>query len=177
MFEYQNIFDTYCKESGLALQLSFEMPGGYETANGTFDVFCKTVFINAERLKSKLDSEKAFYLFHELRHAEQYLRPNRFSDTIKRSTQYILLYDGTCYKLSGKKYLQCKLEGDEEELINLYLGQPHEVDANTFAYEQVRKLYGDFETLETLFAHWMPRQKVPEEQYKRVFSWIDEHAR
>ena len=53
-----------------------------------------------------------------------------------------MMFDGTCYKLAGNRYLKCRLKGDEEYFNNLYLGQPHEVDANRFAYEQARKISG-----------------------------------
>ena len=62
-FEYKKYFDAYCKETGLALQLSFEMPAGYEMANGAFDPVCKIVFLNAERLKRAADEEKAAISF------------------------------------------------------------------------------------------------------------------
>ena len=90
------------------------MPQGYEPANGTFDVEIKTVFINAEYLNEAPDYEKAFFLFHELRHASQYLCPDQFNNAINRSIQYIIMYDGTCYKLVEGKYIECKLEGNEE---------------------------------------------------------------
>ncbi len=173
MFDYKKYFDGYCQEHQLILHLSFEMPSGYEAANGTFDVVNKTVFINANLLDNSPDCKKAFFLFHELRHASQYLSPNQFSNTINRSIQYIIMYDGTCYKLVNGDYLKCRLTGDETYLTNLYLGQPHEVDANRFAYEQTRKIYGDSAELQELFHFWMPRQAVPEEAYDAVFSLVD----
>ena len=176
-FEYRKYFDLYCKESGLELQLSCDMPSGYETANGTFHDFSKTVFINANRLQQETDAVKAFYLFHELRHASQYLCPEQFDDVLNLSMQYIILYDGTCYKRENNTYLKCKLEGSEEYFTNLYLGQPYEVDANTFAYEQVRKIYGDSEKLKRVFDFWMPRQVVPNETYHQIFALIDKNTK
>ena len=104
MFDYESCFRNYLKDHPLDLVLSFNMPAGYETANGTFDVESKTVFINAEQLKEAPDHEKAFYLFHELRHASQYLCPELFSDAITRSLQYVIMYDGTCYKVISGRY-------------------------------------------------------------------------
>ena len=150
------------------------MPVGYQNANGTFDVSSKTVFINAVRLNDAPNHEKAFYFFHELRHASQYLCPDQFSGSIQRSLQYIIQYDGTCYKQVNGSYHKCKLDGSEEYFTNLYLGQPHEVDANVFAFEQTRNLYGDSAELKVLFDFWMPRQPVPIETYNAVFSQIDE---
>lgn len=87
MSEYKKYFEAYCKEHDLELRLSSEMPVGYETANGTFDVSSRTVFINAEKLNKEPEYSKLFYLFHELRHASQYLEPGRFNET-KHSVHY-----------------------------------------------------------------------------------------
>lgn len=177
MFNYQELFNQYCCEFALPLHLSFDMPAGYEKANGSFDSACKTVFINAECLLNEPDSTKAFFLFHELRHASQYLCPDQFNSAIQRSLQYIILYDGTCYKLDNGCYLKCQLDGCEEYFTDLYLGQPYEVDANTFAYEQTKKLYGDSEELKALFNFWMPRQAISAKKYDAVFSLIDAKAK
>ena len=174
MFDYQAHFTQYCREHTLPLYLSFAMPAGYENANGTFDVAAKTVYINTTRLNDAPDYEKAFYFFHELRHASQYLCPDQFSSSIQRSLQYVIQYDGTCYKWVNGSYRKYKLDGSEEYFTNLYLGQPHEVDANVFAYEQTRNLYGDSAELKALFDFWMPRQAVPVETYNTVFLQIDE---
>ena len=139
MFDYKKYFDSYCNETGLELSLCFDMPEGYETANGTYDDGTKTVYINAKLLEAAPDYEKAFYLFHELRHAAQYLEPEQFPELIRRSLQYMIQYDGTCYKLVNGDYTACELEGEEERFTELYLGQPHEMDANNYAFEQTRK--------------------------------------
>lgn len=63
MSEYKKYFEAYCREHDLELRLSFEMPIGYETANGTFDVSSRTVFINAEKLNDiiqKINVEMPF---------------------------------------------------------------------------------------------------------------------
>ena len=173
MFDYQAHFTQYCREHMLPLHLSFAMPAGYENANGTFDVAAKTVYINTTRLNDAPDYEKAFYFFHELRHASQYLCPDQFSGSIQRSLQYVIQYDGTCYKWVNGSYRKYKLDGSEEYFTNLYLGQPHEVDANVFAYEQARTLCGDSAELKTLFDFWMPHQTVLVGTYDAVFSQID----
>lgn len=177
MSEYKKYFEAYCREHDLELRLSFEMPIGYETANGTFDVSSRTVFINAEKLNKEPEYSKLFYLFHELRHASQYLERERFNETIKRSIQYIMMFDGTCYKLAGNRYLKCRLKGDEEYFNNLYLGQPHEVDANRFAYEQARKICGNSVGLKKLVDFWMPRQMILNDVYDKVFALIDEKTK
>lgn len=177
MFEYKRYFAMYCKEENLDLHLSFEMPSGYENANGTFDVKTKTVYINAMNLCKNPDYEKLFFLFHELRHALQYLFSEKFSAIIRRSISYIIMYDGACYKWDDGKYQVYKLEGEEDFLINLYLGQPHEVDANTFAYEQTKKICGDSEELRKLYEFWIPHQSIPDEIYDSVYTLIDERVK
>ncbi|MCR4660542.1 MAG: hypothetical protein K5765_00905 [Clostridia bacterium] len=173
MFNYEKHFNQYCKDNKLDLILSFNMPAGYETANGTFDVESKTVFINADYLKESPDYEKAFYLFHELRHSSQYLCPNKFSIVINRSIQYIIMYDGTCYKIINGKYYECKLKGGAGYFTNIYLGQLYEVDANKYAYEQVKKIYGDSNDLRKLYESWMPSQTVSDDVYDSLYALID----
>ena len=77
-------------------------------------------------------------------------------------------------KIIGGKYHECKLEGGEEYFTNLYLGQPYEVDANTYAYEQVKKIYGDSEDLRKVYEFWTPRQPVSDDLYHSIFAEIDE---
>ncbi len=174
MFDYTGLFEAYRRENSLDLSLSFTMPEGYETANGTFDIASKTVFINAEYLDGLPDYEKAFYFFHELRHAAQYLHPEQFSDAIVRSSRYVIMYDGTCGRLVNGQYYECRLEGDGEFFTDAYLGQPYEADANTFACERVKALYGDSEGLQKLFSSWMPRHPVTEDRYRAIYDQIDE---
>lgn len=174
MFDYKRYFNQYCQVYKLDLSLSFNMPASYETANGTFDVESKTVYINAEHLKDAPDYEKAFYLFHELRHSSQYLCPELFSNAVRRSISYVIMFDGTCYKIINGKYCECKLEGGEDYFTSIYLGQPYEADANTYAYEQVKKIYGDLDELRKLYEFWMPSQSVPDTVYDSVYALIDE---
>lgn len=174
MVDYQKIFDAYCRDKGLALKLSFEMPEGFEGADGMFDPDSRTVYINTDFPERTPDAVRAFFLLHELRHAAQYLRPEQFSDMIRKSLGYVIQYDGTCYKLVNGEYLECCLEGGEERFTNLYAGQPHEKDANTYAYEAARKLYGDSEALRQLYESRMPKHPVTDETYAEVYAAIDE---
>lgn len=174
MFDYQEIFDEYCRENGLALHMCFEMPEGFEGADGMFDPDSRTVYINTDFPEGTPDFVRAFFLFHELRHAAQYLCPERFSELIRRSLGYVIQYDGTCYKLVNGEYIEFKLEGGEEVFTDLYMGQPHEMDANRFAYEQVKKLYGDSETLREMYEERKPKEAIAEEKYVEVYGMIDE---
>ncbi len=177
MLDYQEAFDAFCKEAGLPLTLSLSMPEGYAAACGTFDPETDTVYLNAEALGDAPDPEKAFYLFHELRHAQQYLFPDRFSPLIRTGLQYVIQYDGTCYKRTPGGWLVCRLEGPEEYFTKLYLAQPHERDANSFAEEQVRRLYGDSPELREVSAFWTPEEAVPEEVFRQTYALIEEKAK
>ena len=46
MVDYEKHFRMYCEENSLPINLSFDMPKGYETANGTFDPTVNTLFIS-----------------------------------------------------------------------------------------------------------------------------------
>ncbi len=84
------------------------------------------------------------------------------------------MYDGTCYKVVNGKYCECKLEGGEKYFTNIYLGQPYEVDANKYAYEQAKRIYGDSDGLNNLYESWMPTQPVSDDVYDSVYALIDE---
>lgn len=150
------------------------MPKGYETANGTLDPTVNTLFINKEMLQSQPEYEQMFYLFHELRHALQYLHPERFDGLISRSRLYVIQYDGTCYKLVDGKWKECKLEGSIEFFTELYLGQPHERDANDFAYERVKALLGASPELQELLAFWTPKKPISDQVYEELYRQIDD---
>ena len=171
--EAAKLAGDFCAEKDLKISLSFQMPPGYETANGTFDPVKKTLFLNEEVLRGVPEYEAAFYLFHELRHVEQYQHPERFDETIRRSLPYVVLYDGTCYRLDRGGWQECCLSG-EEDFADIYLGLPYEVDANEYAYARVRSLCGDSEELGKLRDFWRPKRRRPEEVYQRLFQRIDE---
>ena len=171
--EAAKLAGDFCAEKDLKISLSFQMPPGYETANGTFDPVKKTLFLNEEVLRGVPEYEAAFYLFHELRHVEQYQHPERFDETIRRSLPYVVLYDGTCYRLNRGGWQGCCLSG-EEDFADIYLGLPYEVDANEYAYARVRSLCGDSEELGKLRDFWRPKRRRPEEVYQRLFQRIDE---
>ena len=155
----ETLVSEFCSENQLSVQLSYEMPAGYETAFGTYDVTVNTLFFNREMLKNAPEYEVLFYLYHELRHAVQYLHPEMFDIQIQESRVYVILYNGTCYKLVGDDWQECTLVGNESYFTNAYLSLPYEVDANTFAYEQVKNLCGDSMELQELYNAWMPGKR------------------
>ena len=159
MIDYEKIFMDYCAENGLAISLSYDMPAGYENANGMFDPAVNTLFINKDFLKDLPDYEQMFYLFHELRHALQYLCSERFDARILKSRQYVIMYDGHCYKLVQEEWKECVLEGSTEYFSALYFGQPYEADANEFAYEKVKSICGESVALDDLHFFGFQRYK------------------
>jgi len=117
-----SIFHDFCIENDLAIKLSHDMPSGYETAFGTYDITINTLFLNLKMLEDAPEFEVLFYFYHELRHAEQYLHPERFELSIQESLPYVILYNGICYKLMGNTWYECKLEG--EDFMDAYLSLP-----------------------------------------------------
>ena len=81
--EIESIITRFCKENSVAVTLSCDMPAGYETAYGTYDVTINTLFLNVQLLQDAQEYEVLFYLFHELRHAVQYLHPELFDPQIR----------------------------------------------------------------------------------------------
>lgn len=92
MLDIEVCFERYCGKYDLDITLSWEMPEGYETAFGSFDPTCHTLFLNKSPLQSAPEQEALFYLYHELRHALQYLCPERFDQQIQTSRFYVILY-------------------------------------------------------------------------------------
>lgn len=170
---YHTYFNSYCHENNLDISLSFTMPVGYESANGTFDPGNKTIYFNMKKLDKYPDYEKLFYLFHELRHASQYIQPDRFDEMIIKSRRYVIMYDGVCYKLVDGEWKTCKLDGNKDFFTEVYLGQPYEMDANTFAYEKVSSLLGDSPGLRALYSFWMPKAAISEDTFRKIYGEID----
>ena len=162
-----------CRENGISMTLSFDMPAGYESAYGTYDVTINTLFLNIGLLEGAPEYEVLFYLFHELRHAMQYLCPSLFDAQIQESRFYIVLYNGVCYKLAKNEWQKCKLEGSEEYFTHAYLSMPYELDANTFAYEKIKELYGNTVELQELYAFFLPQNKFDYSELKQLFQHID----
>ena len=101
MKEYINeLVRDFAASKDLQIHISCTMPEGYEEAYGTFDVVQSTLFLNPHMLCEAPKYEVLFYLFHELRHAVQYLHPEQFEGPIRESIPYVILYDGVCFKLA-----------------------------------------------------------------------------
>ena len=47
--EWSTLVESICAERGLSVVLSWDMPQGYETANGTFDPVAKNAFSQSGR--------------------------------------------------------------------------------------------------------------------------------
>lgn len=170
----ETIAREFCAENGLHLALSWEMPAGYETAYGTYDIAENTLFLNWALLEKLPRGQQLFYLCHELRHGMQYQQPEQFPPFLRESLPYVLLYDGTCFRLQDGVWRQGKLEGEEAYFTNAYLGFPYEVDANRFAYAKVCACCGDSEELKGLLARNSPEYDMSAEEYRALFRRIDE---
>ncbi len=174
MFVVTKLIHEFCEKHQLYIHFSTDMPEGYETANGTYDITKNTLFFNTAMLAKAPDYEMLFYLFHELRHVLQYVKPEQFSSLVRDSLSYVLMYDGTCYRLINGEWAECRLEGTEDYLSSAYLGQHYELDANQFAYEGVRKIIGPSEDLDKLYEFWLPKVKLSDAEYQNIYHEIDE---
>ena len=171
--EIESIIAGFCKENSLAVTLSCDMPAGYETACGTYDVTINTLFLNAQLLQDAPEHEVLFYLYHELRHAMQYIRPESFDPQIQESLFYVVLYNGVCYKLVGNAWQEVVLESAEDYFTRAYMSLPYELDANSFAYERVKDICGNTDELQSLYSFWIPAEKMDYVELHDLFIRID----
>lgn len=173
MNKIETLVREFCRENDIEVTLSYNMPVGYETAYGTYDVTINTLFLNPSVLQDTPRYEALFYLYHELRHAVQYLCPWRFDERIRESLPYAILYNGICYKLIGNEWQKCVLSGEEHDFTRAYLALPYEIDANTFAYEKTSEICGDSAELKALFDFWLPKSSFDYAQHRKLFRRID----
>lgn len=169
--------DLYCKEEKIEINISAEMPEGYENAFGTYDVLMNTLFINEKIIAALPEYEQLFYLFHELRHASQYLAPEKFSSEIQKSRFYVILYNGICFRLFENEWKECSIEGTGEYFRNLYMNLPYEKDANVFAYRKTSEILGDSAGLRELYSYWVPGCSFGIDEFIEVFGIIDEKCK
>ena len=172
-YELENYISAFCVENGVSVNISRDMPDGYDTAYGTYDVTVNTLYLNFGKLENASEYEVLFYLFHELRHALQYLRPEMFDEQIRESSSYVVLYDGTCFKLIDHKWHRCYLDEVGNHFTDAYLSIPYEVDANRYAYQKVKIICGDSPELRKLYQFWMPKTVWQYEDYRKLFLIID----
>lgn len=172
--EIESYTRDFCQKNNISMSISYDMPVGYETAYGTYDVTVNTLFLNIELIKNAPKYEAYFYLLHELRHAMQYLSPSLFNEQIQESRFYVVLYNGVCYKLTNNKWRECALKGSEEYFTRLYLNLPYEIDANAYAYKKAKELFGDTIQLRELYAFWQPTVGINYNEYKELFCRIDD---
>jgi len=166
-------FEDFCEENELKIDLSSHMPEGYESAYGTFDVVKNTLFINRRLFENFAKYEALFYLFHEMCHALQYNKPYLFDEKIRKSLDYVIMYNGTCFKLVDNCWKACKIDGDEAYFTEIYLNLPYEKAANAFAYEKVKSIFGESKELDNLYNFWKPKKEVAFQEFESIFESID----
>ena len=170
----EKLFYSYVRENDLDIQLSYIMPFGYEDAFGTFDITVKTLFLNRDLLEGSAEFEALFYFYHELRHAVQYIHPSKFPDPIRESINYVVLYNGLCFKLIGRKWKSCQLVGNEEYFTLVYKNLPYELDANLYARDMVKALLPKYSSdIESLYCSWIPQRSISKEEFDSIFRQID----
>ena len=173
-FDAEKLFYSFIAENHLDIQLSYAMPSGYEDAFGTFDIAYRTLFLNRELLESRPEFEVLFYFYHELRHAMQYICPQEFPEPVRNSIQYVVLYNGSCFKLIDGEWKSCRLVGNEEFFTLVYENMPYELDANQYARDMVSSLLPDHRSdIESLFQSWLPKERLSEDDLVSIFHRID----
>lgn len=170
MDKITKIVNDFKNQEGVEFALSFVMPAGYENAFGTFDIEKNTLFINLD--KQFGGDRLVFTLFHELRHSLQYLKPQIFSKEIQTSKNYVIGYDGHCYKLVDGKWRECKLEG--YDFLSHYLSLPYERDANDYAFKMSCLMLGQSDELQRIYAQTKPENLIVD--FSKIFSEIDEKS-
>ena len=173
MIDYQAIVNAHCREYDLSLTLSADMPAGYETAFGTYVPETRVLHLNAALLQGAPRPDALFYLYHELRHAEQYQHPERFSPLLRDSLPYVLLYNGQCFRQAEDGWRSCRLTGDKAWFTRVYLSLPYELDANDYACRHLERNGLDATHLRQF---WLPADPLPDEDLRRLFRQIDEAA-
>ncbi len=172
--DIEKLFYSFIKENSLDIQLSYVMPSGYEDAFGTFDITIKTLFLNRNLLEDESEFEALFYFYHELRHALQYIHPQKFPKSIRESINYVILYNGLCFKLVNGEWKKCQLVGNEEYFTVVYENLPYELDANLYARDMVKALLPEYKSdIESLYNSWLPQKHISEEELTSIFRQID----
>lgn len=171
----EKLFLSYIKENDLDIKLSYLMPVGYEDAFGTFDITCKTLFLNAKLLESGPVYEVLYYFYHELRHAVQYIHPEQFDKLVQESINYVILYNGTCFKLLDGAWRDCQLSGEQEYFTLAYENLPYEIDANQYARDAVKALLTEYDAeIELLYRSWLPEKTVQQDELEALYRRIDQ---
>lgn len=136
---------------------------GYENAFASYHKEDKAIFINPNYIEST-SLLSIWNLFHEFQHVIQHRDENliREGKLLKNdfysSFAYYFMYDGTGYRFGSEEDYLYKIRGSEEFCLELYLRNPIEMDANNYAYLNLKKIiennfikYGDDdETIEDL---------------------------
>ena len=177
MIDFMSYLDAFCEENDLAVSISYEMPTGYETAYGTYDVTINTIFINRALIENSPAYEALYYLFHELRHAAQYCHPEHFDLAIQKSKNYVILYNGVCFKLVENVWRTCTLSGSENYFTAAYLNLAYETDANRYAYAKVKEICGYSSELQELYNFWTPKVSFSDDEYTKLFAQIGEYTK
>lgn len=141
------IFENLLKELELDSYLDyiyFIPKEGYEDAFSSYDKEEKAIFINPKYIEST-SLLCIWNLFHEFQHVVQH----RDGDLIRKGKLlkncfynnfiYYFMYDGTGYRFGFEEDFIYKIKGTEEFCLELYLRNPIEIDANNYAYSNLKK--------------------------------------
>ena len=173
--EIERLYEDFVEREGLNISLNFIMPKGYENAFGTFDVCKNTLFLNQNLMTEGKKVRMLFTLYHELYHAKQYLHREKFDEKVKKSIDYVVLYDGSAFKLCEGEWKEGRLINCEFEFVEVYKNLPYEIQANEFAYDKVKQMVSqkDKSELERIYIQSKPTIEIPYEKMQKIFEQID----
>lgn len=105
--------------------------------------------------------------------------PDKFSKEITESLNYVVLFDGTCFKYVLNNWTKCKFDEKDEDFLNIYKSLPYEIDANKFAYLKTKQILENqyLNMLEELYRKTKPKVLIPTADLKRLFNKIDEKCK
>lgn len=154
--QMQQLFSRIAEELHLPIQLHFDMPPGFEQANGLSDPETGDIRINAALWPQQGELEPLFYFLHELRHSLQTAFPGEFPPEFAVNAKYVFQFDGTAYKFTGDGMKTVQLTGTPDYFVELYLASPCERDAIAFAHRILHRC-GAGESIDRLYAMWSPK--------------------
>lgn len=169
----KELFNSSLDNLGVDVRLSFDLPDTLRDAFGLFDVTTKTLYINVDRNISKV--RLIFTFYHEMRHAEQYLNHQKFCASIQESIQYVIHFNGDCYKLINNKWYPGKLIKTDIDYGDIYNSLPYEKDANRYAYKHTKKLIekNDVKELDAIYKQSVSSRKIGISTLRKLFRQID----
>lgn len=170
----KNLIVQFESEFEIKANVNFKMPNGFENAFGLFDATKNTLFINNQ--KNIPFVRFVFTFYHEFRHLLQYNKPEMFEKEINDSVRYVVHYNGSCFKLMDNHWVECKIEDEQLNFVEIYKNLPYELDANNFAFKRSKKHFNSdqLKELDNIYEKTQPSLKIENKVFQELFKKIDQ---